>query len=267
MLTPINDQFARAEHEAVVVNDADPRGLMRVQVRVFGMMDAVPDSSLPWATYKLPVGARANSGDFHPAHIGDLVWVDFPYITHGQPDTRRPRITGSIHHCPDSVPDLPHESWAGPERLQHKRTGNEPVPALSGYHESRVITQHGITIEYERPGVYRITHRATGTALEITDQGDTVSHSENRAFHSSKQETEFEVGNRLTITVLQGNTEINVNAGDTTVNTSGNTTLETGGDMTLKAGGSINLDAGGPINNKAAAAFTVTAAQFTETLG
>ena len=275
MLTPVNDQIQRREFEALVICDDDPDGLTRVKVRVFGLMDGVPEDSLPWATYLLPVGARVNSGDFKPAHIGDYVWVDFPYITHGQHDTRRPRVTGSLHFCPDGVPNLPHEAWDGVDRLNHKRTGNEPVPEMSEYHESRVATYHGITTEWERPGVYRITHRASGTAIELTERGDTVIHSENRAFYSSLEETEFESGNGLVINVLSGDAEIRINNGNAMIEASGNAevkadgaaNLEAGQDITLKAGGNINLDAGGGINNTAGAVFAVQASMFTENLG
>ena len=72
-----------AEYQGVVVNaKGDPKKLLRVQVRIPGLMDGVPDSKLPWATYKLPIGAGAGRGDFTPVqnvdrisrkpHLGDL---------------------------------------------------------------------------------------------------------------------------------------------------------------------------------------------------
>ena len=61
---PLNPLGDRPEFEAEVISTDDPSKLMRAKVRVYGLMDGVPESKLPWATYRLPVGARANEGDF-----------------------------------------------------------------------------------------------------------------------------------------------------------------------------------------------------------
>lgn len=264
---PLNPLDNRAEFEAEVISTDDPQKLMRAQVRVYGLMDGVPVSKLPWATYRLPVGARVNEGDFRPAHVGDIVWVDFPYTTHGRPDTRRPRITGSVHFCPSGIPNLPPEAWAGPESLQHKRTANEPVPVARSYHESRVFTQHGITVEWERPGVYRITHRKSGTSFELCENGDSVLHTEGNAHFSSTEKTESEVGNTLVINVLKGDTTIHTKDGNTTLKSSGDMTLDAGGKVLIKAGGAITNEAGGAITNQAGGTFTVKAPNFVENLG
>lgn len=258
---PLNPLDNRAEFEAEVISTDDPDRLMRARVRVFGLMDDVPDDALPWATYKLPVGARFNEGDFRPAHLGDIVWVDFPYTTHGRPDSRRPRITGSVHFCPDSVPNLPHESWQGPDAIEHKRTGNEPVHGSQLYHDSRVFTQHGITIEWERTGVYRITHRASGTAFELCETGDSVLHTEGNAYQSSSEKTEYEVGKGLVINVLDGGANITVQDGGASID------VQRGDADISAANGNLSLSASGDIVNSAGGDFVVMASNFKEVLG
>ena len=234
-VAPLEGRQYRQEWEAEVVSVEDPKGLMRAQVRVYGLFDGAPDSKLPWATYMLPVGARANGGDFRPAHLGDVVWVDFPYVSHGLPDTRRPRITGAVHYCPDSQPNLPHEAWGGPDALQHKRTGNEPEPVECGYHESRVFTQHGITVEWERSGVYRLTHRKTGTSFELTDEGHSVLHSEKDAFYSSRGKTDHEIGSALTINVLKGDVMIHAHSGSIALKSAKDIVMEAGQNFIVRA--------------------------------
>jgi hypothetical protein len=124
----------------------DPSGWLKAQVRVYGLMDGIPISDLPWAEYKLPPGSRPNDGYFTPCDVGDVVWVDFPYGG----DTRRPRITGSVHYCPGGTPNLPSEAL-----------GKQNV----------VWAQHGIVVEVEESTAYRITQRATGNVIEIHDTG------------------------------------------------------------------------------------------------
>ena len=143
--------------------------------------------------------------------------------------------------------------------MKHKRTANEPEPKKRDYHESRVFTQHGITVEWERPGVYRVTHRKSGTSFELCENGDSVLHTEGNAHSSSTEKTEQEVGNTLVINVLKG---------DTTINTKdGSTTLKSSGDMTFDAGGEVLVKAGGGITNQGGGTFKVKAANFVEELG
>ncbi|MFI3276914.1 hypothetical protein [Vibrio sp.] len=191
----------RPELEAIVLSVDDPDGMLRVQVRIFGLFDDVPDHDQPWATYKLPVGARVGEGDFTPVHEGDLVWIDFPYYMHSRKDTRRPRITGSIHHCPEKVPNLPAEAFKGEGVYQHKRSHKEPKPVAQDYHSSRVYIMHGIMVEYEKGGVYRVTHQASGTGFEFDARGHSVLHTEGDNHRSSTGDSEDHTGKNLNETV------------------------------------------------------------------
>ncbi|MDE9545436.1 phage baseplate assembly protein V [Xenorhabdus bovienii] len=225
MDNPADLLLQRPELEAVVVNVQDPEKQMRVQVRVFGVFDDVPDDKLPWATYKLPIGARVNEGDFTPVQTGDLVWVDFPYYTHGRKDTRRPRITGSVHHNPDGIPNLPPEVFAGEGRYQHKRSHKEPQPARQGYHESKVYTLHGMMFEIEKDSVYRVTHMPTGTAFEFDARGNSILHVEGSSHHSTTSDME------------------NHSAGNITNDAGNNLTEIVGGYWRINVSGSAHIDA------------------------
>lgn len=215
------------EYRAQVVSTADPRGWLRVQVRVPGWWDGVRDADLPWAEYRL-TSARANGGDFEPAEVGDWVWVDFP-----GDDTRYPRITGWCHFAPEGVPNLPHEAFQGSDALAQKRLDKEPTGAAPAYHGSRVITKHGSTIELAPDGSLRITQRASGTGVEIAPGGEVIIHGEADALRSSAGDTREVVG------------------GDMTVIISGSAKVEVGGDMDVEAGGNINMTAGGNMALKA----------------
>jgi hypothetical protein len=182
--TSTNQGKYYGEHIGRVECIDDPNHLMRVQVRVFSIhTEQVPMKALPWAEYKLPLGARVNDGFFTPVDLGDYVWVDFPYNT----DPRRPRITGSVHMAPGKVPNFPHEAFAGASKLVHKTTGEEPAPAAATYHRNCVYTQHGVTIEINEDTSFAVTQRASGTAIRISPQGDITLHSEKKIFASAKE--------------------------------------------------------------------------------
>ena len=187
------------EYIALVESVDDPESLMRAQVRVFGVFtDKTPKADLPWAEYKLPIGARVNDGMFTPVDVGDYVWVDFPYPPG---DSRRPRITGSVHHSPGKIPNLPHESFAGSQKLSHKTTGEEPGPAAAEYHKNAVFTQHGITVELNVDNSLTITQRATGTAIRVSPEGDITLHSEKNTFFSTIEDLKG---------IIEGNAKIDV---------------------------------------------------------
>lgn len=166
---------------AIVVNTKDdPLQVLRVQIRVPGWWDTVPDDSLPWAEYQLS-SARAGSGNFSPAEEGDLVWVEFP-----DGDTRYPIIVGWCHYAPSGIPNLPPDAFNGEGKINHKIDSiiNEPEPQEQGYSNSQVLERFGIVIEVTEHEELLITQRKTGTALRITKDGDYTEHIEGNSYES-----------------------------------------------------------------------------------
>ena len=160
-----------AEYQGIVVNaKGDPKKKLRVQVRIPGLMDGVPDDKLPWAEYRMPVGAGAGRGDFTPAQKGDTVWMDFPYQTHGKEDTRKPRIVGSVHNAPSGVLNTPDESYG--KEFPHDRSGEGvSIESVGGYHGSKVITFHDSTVEFVPDGTLRFFSRKSSSNVEILPDG------------------------------------------------------------------------------------------------
>ncbi|HDS1207859.1 TPA: hypothetical protein QDZ84_002886 [Shewanella algae] len=170
------------KHRCVVEDVSDPEELMRCRIRVMGLWDSLLVEQLPWAEYALPVGARPNDGDFKPCQVGDLVWCEFD-----RGDSRYPIITGSCFFAPGGTPNLPAESFAGDQSYKHKRTGAQPKPEPAKYHKDRVSTQFNFLIEQTASGAYRVTHKGTGTAVEITKDGQLVLHAEEDSFSSTEK--------------------------------------------------------------------------------
>lgn len=203
------------DYVAEVVSLDDPEQNMRVRVRVRGLFDGVPEEDLPWATYKLPVGVRANDGLFCPVDVGDIVWVDFPFSG----DTRYPRITGGVHFCPGSIPNFPSDAAQQSGGVEHQRVGREPAPSASEYHKDLVFRQHGIQMEFRDDGSFSIVQAGTGTEIYMHTNGDAVIHSEGNVFASA--------------------------AGDLEAVVSGDTIIKTGGDLYGHAGGNLDIHADG----------------------
>jgi len=178
----------------------DPKKLLLVQVRVYGIFDNTPVKDLPWAEYKLPIGARPNDGSFVPVKKGDLVWVDFPYMG----DSRRPRITGSVHYAPENVPSLPHETFAGPDAYVHARTGDEPAQPAHVYGEDAVTTLHGVMIAVNKDGSYNVVQKATGTEFTITKDGDMIFHVEGDVYRSASGLEDVRITGAQTTTAMEG---------------------------------------------------------------
>lgn len=194
------------QYRGQVVSVSDPKRELRVQVRVFDFFDGVPDADLPWATYNLPFGARPGDGCFIPVKVGDYVWVDFP-----NGDTRHPRIISGLHQMPGGVPNLPPEAFEGSGQFEHKRTDKEPAPDKPGYHEDIVFKQNGVLVQLTQSGALRFTNCNSGTAVEITKDGELVLHCEKDIYMSAtgnclidiKGNYELKVGGAATMTSVE----------------------------------------------------------------
>jgi hypothetical protein len=166
------------ECRAQVTSVDDPDQLMRVQVRIPELFpkDQISGRDLPWAEYRLPLGARFNEGGFVPCKIGDWVWVDFPYRNAiGMKETRRPRITGGAHFCPDGLPNLPHEAFDGPNGLneQHQRPDDPDVeiPERATRNRTTVFSMFGLVLEVTSRGRLTITNKRAGSSIDLTSSG------------------------------------------------------------------------------------------------
>lgn len=194
MQTDFSNSLMFGMYRCEVVSVNDPEKLMRAKIRIIGEWDGVNDVNLPWAEYMLPVGSRNNDGDFKPVVKGDLVWCNFD-----RGDSRYPIIVGSCFLAPNGTPNLPHESFAGGESYQHKRTAAQPIPDASGYHRDWVSTQNSVMVERALSGAYRVTHKPTGTAVEITKDGQFVLHVENDSFESTSHNKLLEAELKISV--------------------------------------------------------------------
>lgn len=245
------------DYQAKVISVEHPRGLYMVSVRVLGYWDAIPDEDLPFAEFLLPIGAKPENGEVKPVEVGDLVWVDFPR----NGDTRYPRITGSLYYAPDERSNLPPE--VNGEAFEHKRHDGEPVPPA--YERTDILyDRFGLREHRTATGGWNITHKATGTAVEITPNGDIVIHAEGNAFRSSTGNTLEQVDGNLTIKV-KGNVSVNAN-GNVTAKAGGNATIESSGSAKLK-GSDVSIESSGMINVKAGGPFMVKATNADFMLG
>jgi hypothetical protein len=185
-------------HIARVVSVDDSERLLRVQVRVFVMHpESLTDKECPWAEFAPPPGNRDNAGTFIPVEPGDYVWVDFPY----DGDVRRPRLLGSVHYAPDSEPYFPHEAWLGPDAVEHKREEWEPMPSEREYFKQGAISHKGIVIEFVEDSVI-VTQRETGTAIEITPEGDLTLHGEKNVYISAQENIRIHAKQNIVIDAL-----------------------------------------------------------------
>ncbi|TND51980.1 hypothetical protein CF123_17840 [Aeromonas veronii] len=205
-------------YRAKVENVDHPEGHYKVQVRLLFLWDDWPAEALPWAEPELALGTRKNNGAAIPLEVGDLVWVVFE-----AGDSRAPVITGGCLYAPEGVLNMPHEAFGGSESYQHKRTDKQPAPEAGGYYENPVFSLYGTLFEAMKKGGFRLTHKASGSAVEVTKAGQFVLHGEAETFLSSKGDALVEGDGKLTVIVK------------------GNASVESDGDISLKAKGKLSL--------------------------
>jgi len=234
-----------------IVETGEHDQLMRVQVRVKEIFtDDVPVADLPWATYRLPTGSRINDGFFTPVKGGDYVWVDFPF---GGGDTRRPRITGSVHYCPTEKPNFPDESHdpTGGGACTPMRTGlNDPIQRSEADLTQLpcVFKQNGVCIEVSRDGTVRITNSngsgedgKAGSNIEISNTGAIIIHSEKSLYLSAKDNQENAIHGDSNLTVLKD--KVQSVHGDNTETTKGQHSISANGGITITSDSKVTIKA------------------------
>lgn len=223
-----NKMYGR--YRAKVVNTVHPDELYMVTVRVLDHWDAIPDEDLPFAEFELPLGAKPSAGQVVPVEPDDLVWVHFP-----NGDTRYPLITGSVYHAPEYKSNLPDE--VNGNDFATKRSPNEPPPPKYD-RKDELYDRFGLREHKSHEGGWSITHKKSGTAIEITPEGKCVIHTEGDQFQSATgkhlgQYGEFEI-------LVKGNATIKTD-GDALVDAKGNATVKCAGDGLVDSKGKLTL--------------------------
>lgn len=196
------------KRRAKVVNTVHKGGMMKAQIRLMHEWDDMPDSSLPWAEYLLPIG-----GGFIPTITGDQVWVEFPY----DGDTRRPIIVGAAQDWPGGVPNVPPEaSGQGGQYTPPEVEGAPPAPTLNPTTDSVL----------KRNGLLEVRSAGGGYAITRTDDGATIGMNEAGQIYM----------------ISAGDTFINA-GGKVTVVAGSNLDVKTAGDMAFTAGGKVSFKA------------------------
>lgn len=204
------------KYRAEVVSVDHPKGWHLAKVRVLGLWDDITDANLPWAEYQLPLGARAGEGDAMPCQKGDLVWVEFPISG----DSRAPLITGSCYTVTDGKSDLPQDLFNA--LYTHKRAEGEPDGPAVAYGD-RVLDLFGILEQITQDGAWCLTHKATGTAVNITKEGKLVLHAEGDLYQSATGD--------LKVTVIG---KADISASDIKIASSGPIAIEADGELSFK---------------------------------
>jgi hypothetical protein len=204
------------KYRAKVVSVEHPKGWHMAKIRVLVLWDDVQDINLPWAEYELPLGARPGEGDAMPSKVGDLVWVEFPMAG----DSRIPLITGACYTVTDGKSDLPQDLLTA--LYVHKRTDDEPPGPIVAYGD-KVLDLFGILQQITLDGAWCLTHKSTGTALNITKDGNLVLHSEADSYQSTN--------GALKVTVTG---KADISASDIKIHASGPIAIEAGGELSFK---------------------------------
>ncbi len=238
-----NDGTLRDKYRAEVVSIKHPKGQHKAKVRVLVLWDHILDADLPWAEYLLPLGARVNEGEAMPCKVGDLVWLEFPISG----DTRSPLIVGACYRVTDGKSELPQDLFDA--LYEHKRTDKQP-PAPTVTYGDKVTDLHGVLEQLTMGGAWCVTHKATGTAVSFTKDGQLVLHCEADSFSSTTGDHTGEVTGAVDQTIGK---KLNVHViGDALIKSDANLTVEAGADMLLKSKGKCTIDAGGDLMFKGA---------------
>ena len=177
---------------AEVVDVNDPEKRCRVKINVYDMFDGVPKEQLPWANFMLPLGSRPGEGTLTPVHVGDKVWVRF---TGG--DSRRPVVVGAAQAAPKGKVNLAPDQWGGEGAYEHKRTESQPEVEKPDYYADDVSKQNNVMIQRCKNGTVRVTQLDSGSAVEITRDGDIVVHCEGKLYLSVKGDALEEYGGNV----------------------------------------------------------------------
>lgn len=215
----------------VVVNNSDPKGAGRCQVRIFGVYDELPDAQIPWAHYADPFmfGDRGIGGCFIPT-VGSKVWCFFEEGNHTSPVY----FAGA-----PSALDLPVGASETPGEGTVQYPNNRLFRSASG---------HMIELD-DSPGSerVRIRHRS-GTETTMYANGDVVERvvgNHTRIVNGSM--TEVVVGD--VIQQYGGNRREEV-TGDALTLVNGNSGIMSGGNSSYLSGGSMTIDGSATDINK-----------------
>ncbi|MFA1646551.1 MAG: baseplate protein [Enterobacteriaceae bacterium] len=217
------ERTPQTDWRAIIVDPSDPSGSMKAQVKVFGMMEGIPDEALPWAEFLLPIGYK-----YTPVNKGDLVWVDFPYGG----DTRRPRIIGAAMDWqadpndpgskkgqPNVAPEIGGKGNAyQPPTVTGQPAGPVITTANNTKARDEVISRNGILEVRSIGGGYSITNMAKHATIGFNEAGDII---------------------------------ISTSAG-VFIHSDGDTTVDSGAAMHFKSAGEMTFEAGGAMKQEAA---------------